>query len=90
MRRDYFVLESAAEQVLGIHGLGFRRYSEALGEDSDLTKLVAECLSTGRIYRREEVEHIPRREIRGIWRDDFADPARQRESISGAICLLTD
>jgi len=49
----------AAEQVLGIHGLGFRRYSEALGEDSDLTKLVAECLSTGKIYRREEVEHIP-------------------------------
>src|SRR6266478_2650313 len=46
----------AAEQVLGIHGLGFRRYSEALGQDSDLTKLVAECLSTGKIYRREEVE----------------------------------
>src|SRR5438876_8888867 len=41
----------AAEQVLGIHGLGFRRYSEALGEDSDLTKLLAECLSTGKIYR---------------------------------------
>src|SRR5712671_5010855 len=49
----------AAEQVLGIRGLGFRRYSEALGESSDLTKLVAECLLTGKIYRREEVEHIP-------------------------------
>src|SRR6266404_5161350 len=49
----------AAEQVLGIHGLGFRRYSEALGEGSDLTGLVTECLSTGRIFRREEVEHIP-------------------------------
>src|SRR5713101_9299341 len=30
----------AAEQVLGIRGLGFRRYSEALGADSDLTKLI--------------------------------------------------
>ena len=30
----------AAEQALGIRGLGFRRYSEALGESSDLTKLV--------------------------------------------------
>ncbi|HEY6945278.1 MAG TPA: hypothetical protein VI431_09075, partial [Candidatus Acidoferrum sp.] len=28
----------AAEQVLGIRGLGFRRYSEALGADSALTK----------------------------------------------------
>src|SRR5689334_12187041 len=28
----------AAEQVLGIRGLGFRRYSEALGADSELTR----------------------------------------------------
>src|SRR6266705_2473677 len=49
----------AAEQVLGIRGLGFRRYSEALGQDSQLTGLVAKCLDTGRIFRREEVEHIP-------------------------------
>jgi len=47
----------AAEQVLGIRGLGFRRYSEALGEASDLTRLVAECLSDGKIFRREQVEH---------------------------------
>src|SRR6202171_3475019 len=32
----------AAEQALGIRGLGFRRYSEALGEDSELTGLVAQ------------------------------------------------
>src|SRR5437867_9473836 len=49
----------AAEHVLGIHGLGFRRYSEALGQDSQLSKLVAECLESGRIFRREEVEHVP-------------------------------
>src|SRR5260370_38306305 len=49
----------AAEQVLGIRGLAFRRYSEALGASPDMTKLIAECLSSGRIFRREEVEHIP-------------------------------
>src|ERR1700704_2582612 len=37
----------AAEQALGIRGLNFRRYSEVLGESSDLTKLVAECLTAG-------------------------------------------
>ena len=35
----------AAEQALGIRGLNYRRYSEALGEYSELTKLVAECLA---------------------------------------------
>src|SRR5713226_7334627 len=49
----------AAEQILGIRGLGFRRYSEALGASTDLTKLIEECLSTGKIFRREEVEHLP-------------------------------
>src|ERR1700720_2921083 len=47
----------AAEQTLGIHGLGFRRYSEALGESSELTRLITECLAEGRIFRREQVEH---------------------------------
>src|SRR5216683_4836438 len=80
----------AAEQVLGIHGLGFRRYSEALGEDSDLTKLVAECLSTGKIYRREEVEHIPPAGDTRHLGVTISPIRRGTESISGAICLLTD
>ena len=80
----------AAEQVLGIRGLGFRRFSEALGADSSLTKLIAECLSTGKIFRREEVEHIPpagdTRHL-GV----TISPIRRGEgNISGAICLLTD
>jgi len=80
----------AAEQVLGIRGLGFRRYSEALGESSDMTRLIAECLSNGRIFRREEVEHIPpagdTRHL-GV----TISPIRRGEGkISGAICLLTD
>jgi PAS domain S-box-containing protein len=80
----------AAEQVLGIRGLGFRRYSEALGASSDMTKLIAECLATGKIFRREEVEHIPpagdTRHL-GV----TISPIRRGEGkISGAICLLTD
>src|SRR5260370_11877482 len=80
----------AAEQVLGIRGLAFRRYSEALGASSELTKLIAECLSNGKIFRREEVKHIPpagdTRHL-GV----TISPIRRGEgNISGAICLLTD
>ncbi len=80
----------AAEQVLGIRGLAFRRYSEALVASSHMTKLIAECLSTGKIFRREEVEHIPpagdTRHL-GV----TISPIRRGEGkISGAICLLTD
>src|SRR5438045_7495432 len=80
----------AAEQALGIRGLGFRRYSEALGENSQLTKLVGICLETGRIFRREEVEHVPpagdARHL-GV----TISPIRRGEgNINGVICLLTD
>jgi len=80
----------AAEQVLGIRGLGFRRYSEALGPNSELTRLVADCLATGKIFRREEVEHIPpagdTRHL-GV----TISPIRRGEGkINGVICLLSD
>jgi PAS domain S-box-containing protein len=80
----------AAEHVLGIRGLGFRRYSEALGTSSDLTRLIGECLANGKIFRREEVEHLPpagdTRHL-GV----TISPIRRGEGkISGAICLLTD
>ena len=80
----------AAEQALGIRGLGFRRYSEALGQDSELTRLVAECLETGRIFRREEVEHVPPAgDMRHL--GVTISPIRRGEGkISGVICLLTD
>ena len=80
----------AAEQVLGIQTLGFRRYSEVLGEKSDLTRLVAECLTKGSIFRREQVEHLaPGGESRllGV---TISPIRRGVEKINGAICLLTD
>lgn len=80
----------AAEQVLGIRGLGFRRYSEALGEDSALTRLVAECLETGRVFRREEVEHVPPAGDTRRLGVTISPIRRSEGKISGVICLLTD
>ena len=80
----------AAEQVLGIRGLNFRRYSEALGENSDLTRLIAECLATGKISRREQVSHkAPMSEARQLG-VTISPTSRGTEKISGAICLLSD
>jgi PAS domain S-box-containing protein len=80
----------AAEQVLGVRGLGFRRYSEVLGESSELTQLVAQCISQGKIFRREQVDHkTPSGETRRL--GVTISPVRTGdEKISGAICLLSD
>jgi two-component system sensor histidine kinase HydH len=80
----------AAELVLGVRGLGFRRYSEALGENSDLTRLIAECLANGKVFRREEVKHeAPGGETRRL--GVTISPIRKgTEKISGVICLLSD
>lgn len=80
----------AAEQVLGIRGLGFRRYSEALGASSKLTSLLAECLATGRIFRREEVEHEPPAGDTRCLGVTISPIRREEGKINGAICLLTD
>src|SRR6202171_542570 len=80
----------AAEQALGIRGLGFRRYSEALGEASKLTRLVAECLTEGKIFRRGQVEHAtPSGEHRHLG-VTISPIRRGNEKINGAICLLSD
>src|SRR5260370_178233 len=80
----------AAEQALGIRGLGFRRYSEALGESSELTRLVTECLTEGRIFRREEVEHSAPSGQRRHLGVTISPIRRGNEKINGALCLLSD
>jgi signal transduction histidine kinase len=80
----------AAEQALGIHGLNYRRYSEALGERSELTKLVGECLAGGKIFRREQVSHgTPAGDARRLG-VTISPVRRGDEKISGALCLLSD
>jgi PAS domain S-box-containing protein len=80
----------AAEQALGVQGLSFRRYSEALGETSDLTKLLSECLAEGKIFRREQVEHpAPGGDTRHL--GVTISPIRRGVGkINGAICLMMD
>jgi len=80
----------AAEQALGIHGLGFRRYSEALGEESELTKLVAQCLAEGKIFRREQVEHMAPGGERRHLGVTISPIRRGKEKVSGVLCLLSD
>ena len=80
----------AAEQALGIHGLGFRRYSEALGEESELTKLVAQCLAEGKIFRREQVEHVAPGGERRHLGVTISPIRRGKEKVSGVLCLLSD
>ena len=80
----------AAEQALGIRGLGFRRYSEALNEDSELTGLIAQCLADGVIFRREQVEHVTPSGDRRRLGVTISPIRRGKEKINGAICLLTD
>jgi PAS domain S-box-containing protein len=80
----------AAEQALGINALAFRRYSEALGEFSELTKLVSQCLAEGKIFRREQVNHTaPAGDIRRLG-VTISPIRRGNEKVSGAICLLSD
>jgi PAS domain S-box-containing protein len=80
----------AAEQALGIQGLGFRRYSEVLGESSALTKLLATCLADGRVFRREQLEHAtPSGDLRQLG-VTISPVRRGSEKISGALCLLSD
>ncbi|HYK39969.1 MAG TPA: ATP-binding protein [Candidatus Eremiobacteraceae bacterium] len=80
----------AAEQTLGQRGLGFRRFSEALGENSDLSRLISDCLATGKIFRREQIEHLDAAgDIRQL--GVTISPIRKSgDDVSGVICLLTD
>ncbi|GAC1641244.1 MAG: nitrogen fixation sensor histidine kinase GnfL [Candidatus Acidiferrum sp.] len=80
----------AAEQALGHRGLGFRRYSEALGEASALSRLIGECLVTGKIFRREQIDH---RDAAGNLRQlgvTISPIRKSGDEVSGALCLLTD
>ena len=80
----------AAEQALGISGLVYRRYSEALGESSELTRLVTDCMAGGKIFRREQVDHrTPAGETRRLG-VTISPIRRGNGKISGVICLLSD
>ena len=78
----------AAEHVLGIRGLGFRRYSEALDEGSELTALVAECLKNGKhIPKRRSRTSKRREEKRRHWASPFHRfGATKEKSTARSVC----
>lgn len=80
----------AAEQTLGQQSLGYRRYSEALGENSGLSRLISDCLQTGKIFRREQIDH---RDVAGDIRQlgvTISPIRKETGDVTGVICLLTD
>jgi PAS domain S-box-containing protein len=80
----------AAEQALGIKTLNFRRYTEALGEFTPLSSLIAQCLSEGTVFRREQATHIaPEGSVRELG-VTISPIRRGQEKATGAICLLSD
>ena len=82
----------AAETALGVKGLAYRRYTEALGTDSALARLINGCLESGATYRRQEIEYLtPTGEVRqlGVTISPIsAGPGSGK--VSGALCLLSD
>jgi len=80
----------AAENALGVRTLAYRRYTEALGPDSALSRLLTSCMGEARTFRREEVEYTtPGGELRqlGVTISPILHGPRK---VSGAICLLSD
>jgi two-component system sensor histidine kinase HydH len=96
----------AAEAILGVRGLAFRGYHEVLGQNSALAEMITSCLRVGNTFQRGEVEHtIPTGEVKRIGvtispilrpargylqRSADGSPAPSGESVSGALCLMSD
>jgi len=80
----------AAEAALGVKSLVYRRYSEVLGADSRVSRLIAGCLEGGRTFRREEVEYLtPSHELRELG-VTISPILKSPNEVTGAICLLSD
>src|SRR5487761_12662 len=93
----------AAEKILVIHGLQYRRYTEILGADSSLAQMLAACLREGQTFQRGEVPHTtPAGELRQLGvtispiyrstRNTLAEgptPAPEQK-LTGALCLMSD
>jgi two-component system, NtrC family, nitrogen regulation sensor histidine kinase GlnL len=80
----------AAEAALGVRGLGYRRYSELLGDQSQLAKLLTACLQEGHTFRREEIEHTTASgELRQLG-VTISPILNNSATVTGALCLLSD
>ena len=95
----------AAETILGMPGLQYRSYSEVLGLDSQLARMIAACLHLGSTFQRGEIEHTtPSAEVKRLGvtispirrsgrepaRPGFEQAAAREEKVTGALCLMSD
>ena len=84
----------AAKATLGIEALAYRRYAEALGADSPLSRLVTDCLASGGTYQREEIDHVTpagaKRHLGVTISPVYGASSDTAGKINGAVCLLTD
>jgi two-component system sensor histidine kinase HydH len=89
----------AAEEALGVGPIRYRGYKEVLGSDSDLTRMLTECLVGGKTFHRSEVEHLtPAGEFRhlGVTISPIfravrsVVPGQPERKVSGALCLMSD
>jgi PAS domain S-box-containing protein len=80
----------AAEVALGERTLVYRRYSEVLGGEAPLTRLLGACLSEGQTFRRQEIEYTtPGGDLRHL--GVTISPILSRSGqLTGALCLLSD
>ena len=80
----------AAEAALGVRGLAYRRYSELLGDQSPLAKLLTSCLEEGQTFRREEIEYTTSSgELRQLG-VTISPILSNTSAVTGALCLLSD
>jgi two-component system sensor histidine kinase HydH len=95
----------AAENALAIRPLRYRSYKDILGADSDLTRMLADCLREGKTIQRGEVEHITAdnevrhlgvtispiyRAVRSLAQTGTGSNAAREMKVSGALCLMSD
>src|SRR5713101_3401373 len=80
----------AAETALGLRALAYRRYTEALGPDSALARLLTACLGQAQTFRRKEIEYTtPDGELRQLG-VTISPILHGPQKVSGALCLLSD
>jgi PAS domain S-box-containing protein len=80
----------AAEVALGVRSLAYRRYTEVLGNDAPLARLLKACLTESQTFRRQEIEYTPPSgELRQLGVTISPIVSRTGEP-TGALCLLSD
>jgi signal transduction histidine kinase len=80
----------AAETGLGCGALQYRRYTDVLGVDTPIARLLTECLREGRTFQREQVEHFTSAgELRQLG-VTISPTAQGQDKVTGALCLLSD